>query len=60
LHFPRLDIVKGVVYDILGREVRTLLNGEMNSGNHEVIMFDAKGINFRYLCFQASSRTKQQ
>ena len=35
--------VKGVVYDILGREVKTLLNGEMNPGNHEV-KFDAKGI----------------
>jgi hypothetical protein len=31
-----------VVYDILGREVTTLLNGEMNSGNHEV-KFDAMG-----------------
>ena len=40
---PEAGYVKGVVYDILGREVTTLLNGEMNSGNHE-IMFDAKGI----------------
>jgi hypothetical protein len=35
--------VKGVVYDILGREVKTLLNGEMNPGNHQV-KFDAAGI----------------
>ncbi len=35
--------VKGVVYDILGREVKTLLNGEMNPGNHRV-KFDAAGI----------------
>ena len=32
-----------MVYDILGREVRTLLNGDMSAGNHEV-KFDAKGI----------------
>ncbi|MBK7868290.1 MAG: T9SS type A sorting domain-containing protein [Ignavibacteriales bacterium] len=40
---PEAGFVKGVVYDILGREVRTLINGEMNPGNHEV-KFDAKGI----------------
>jgi photosystem II stability/assembly factor-like uncharacterized protein len=39
---PEAGFVKGVVYDILGREVKTLLNGEMNSGNHEV-KFDAMG-----------------
>jgi hypothetical protein len=39
---PEARFVKGVVYDILGREVKTLLNGEMNSGNHEV-KFDAMG-----------------
>jgi photosystem II stability/assembly factor-like uncharacterized protein len=40
---PETGFVKGVVYDILGREVATLLNGEMNSGSHEV-KFEAKGI----------------
>jgi hypothetical protein len=40
---PETGFVKGVVYDILGREVTTLLNGEMNPGNHQV-KFDAKGI----------------
>jgi hypothetical protein len=40
---PETGYVKGVVYDILGREVTTLLNGEMNPGNHQV-KFDAKGI----------------
>ncbi|MBK7868286.1 MAG: T9SS type A sorting domain-containing protein [Ignavibacteriales bacterium] len=40
---PETGPVKGVVYDILGREVRTLLNGDMSAGNHEV-KFDAKGI----------------
>ena len=39
---PEAGFVKGVVYDILGREVTTLLNGEMNPGNHEV-KFDAMG-----------------
>jgi YD repeat-containing protein len=40
---PETGYVKGVVYDILGREVRTLLNGEMNPGNHEVKV-DAAGL----------------
>ncbi|MBK7266429.1 MAG: T9SS type A sorting domain-containing protein [Ignavibacteriales bacterium] len=40
---PEAGFVKGIVYDILGREVSTLLNGEMNPGNHE-IKFDAVGL----------------
>ncbi len=40
---PEAGFVKGMVYDILGREVRTLINGEMNPGNHEV-KFDAVGL----------------
>jgi hypothetical protein len=40
---PVAGYVKGVVYDILGREVATLINGEMPAGYHE-IKFDSKGI----------------
>jgi hypothetical protein len=40
---PETGYVKGVVYDILGREVTTLLNGDMNSGNHEV-KYEANGL----------------
>ena len=40
---PEAGFVKGIVYDILGREVRTLINREMNPGNHEV-KFDAVGL----------------
>ena len=40
---PEAGFVKGVVYDILGREVTTLLNGDMPAGNHQV-KFDAKGV----------------
>jgi hypothetical protein len=55
---PEAGYVKGVVYDILGREVVTLLKGEMNSaGNHQV-KFDADGVCLGGLCFQASSGTK--
>ena len=40
---PEAGYVKGVVYDILGREVTTLLKSDMPAGNHQV-KFDAKGI----------------
>ena len=40
---PEAGYVKGVVYDILGREVATLLKGDMPTGNHQV-KFNAKGI----------------
>ncbi len=46
--------VKGVVYDILGREVKTLLNREMNSGNHEV-KFDAVGLSSGIYFFRLES-----
>ena len=40
---PEAGFVTGVVYDILGREVATLLKSDMTAGNHQV-KFDAKGI----------------
>ena len=39
---PVAGYAKGVVYDILGREVATLLKSDMPAGNHEV-KFDATG-----------------
>ena len=33
---PVAGYTKGVVYDVLGKEVTTLLNGDMSAGNHEV------------------------
>jgi len=33
---PVAGYTKGVVYDVLGKEVATLLNGDMSAGNHEV------------------------
>ena len=33
---PAAGYSKGVVYDVLGNEVTTLLNGDMSAGNHEV------------------------
>lgn len=40
---PAAGYAKGVVYDILGREVATLLNGEVPAGEHE-LKFDATGL----------------
>ncbi len=40
---PEGGFVKGVVYDILGREVATLLKSDMPAGNHQV-NFDATGV----------------
>ncbi len=40
---PVSGFVKGVVYDILGREVATLINGEKSAGSHE-IKFNAAGL----------------
>lgn len=31
---PQSGYVKGVVYDIIGREIATLIDGEMTAGNH--------------------------
>lgn len=45
IHFdlPVTGFVKGVVYDILGREVVTLLNDEMSAGSHQM-GFNAVGL----------------
>jgi len=40
---PVSGFVKGVVYDILGREVATLINGETTAGTHE-LKFNASGL----------------
>ncbi len=40
---PSSGHARGVVYDILGREVATLLNTEMPAGEHQ-LKFDAKGL----------------
>jgi len=34
---PRQELVTLKVYDILGREVKTLVNGQMQAGNHSII-----------------------
>jgi len=51
-----------VVYDILGREITTLVNAQQNPGNYEVI-FDAKdlgsGIYFYKLNAGSFSNTKE-
>ncbi len=51
---PEAGFVKGIVYDILGREVRTLINREMNPGNHEV-KFDAIGLSSGVYFFRLES-----
>lgn len=51
---PEPGYVKGVVYDILGREVATLLSGEMNPGNHQV-KFEAKGLASGIYVFRLAS-----
>jgi hypothetical protein len=40
---PQCSHVKLKVIDILGREVATLVNGEVHAGEHAVV-FDAKGL----------------
>ncbi len=42
-HMPQLSPVKLVVYDMLGREVRTLVDETLPAGQHEVA-FDATGL----------------
>jgi len=42
-NIPKASFVKITVYDILGREVRVLVNEEKNPGQYEVI-FDGKGL----------------
>ncbi|RPI14079.1 MAG: T9SS C-terminal target domain-containing protein [Ignavibacteriae bacterium] len=39
---PKQSIVKMVIFDVFGKEVQTLVNGNLNAGNHEV-MWDASG-----------------
>ncbi|MBK7868293.1 MAG: T9SS type A sorting domain-containing protein [Ignavibacteriales bacterium] len=51
---PESGFVKGVVYDILGREVTILLNGEMDPGNHEV-KFDAVALSSGVYIFRLES-----
>jgi len=41
---PEAGLVTLKVYDVLGREVATLINKELNAGRHE-LTFDASGIN---------------
>jgi photosystem II stability/assembly factor-like uncharacterized protein len=41
---PANNFVKLVVYDITGREVQTLVNGQLRSGTYEVT-FDGSGLN---------------
>jgi hypothetical protein len=40
---PVAGFAKGVVYDILGREVSTLLDGETPAGQHQ-LKFNAEGL----------------
>jgi hypothetical protein len=40
---PEKAFVKLVVYDVLGKEIKTLVNRQMNAGTHEV-KFNAEGI----------------
>jgi hypothetical protein len=59
---PRSEVVKLVVYDILGREVRTLVNEMKTSGTYEVT-FDASmlssGVYFYKLETPSFSETKR-
>jgi len=40
---PKREHVTLKVFDVLGREVATLINGELNPGEHSVV-FNAKGL----------------
>jgi hypothetical protein len=51
---PAAGYTKGVVYDVLGKEVTTLLNGDMSAGNHEV-RFNANGISSGVYFFRLES-----
>jgi hypothetical protein len=46
-------------FDILGREVATLVNGELNSGEHQVV-FDAKGLASGVYFYRLSTPTFSQ
>jgi hypothetical protein len=56
---PVAGYVKGVVYDILGKEVATLLNGELPAGNHEV-KFDGKGLTSGVYIFRITTGGKSR
>lgn len=63
IHFslPHREHITLKVFDILGREVVTLVNGELNAGSHSVV-FDAKdlpsGVYFYRLTTLTFSQTK--
>ena len=40
---PEASYVRLAVYDVLGREVKTLVDGQLDTGNHQV-RFDAAGL----------------
>lgn len=40
---PKTEFVKLIIYDILGRKITTLVNGEIIAGNYKVL-FDASGL----------------
>jgi len=42
-YIPKTSYVKIIVYDVLGREVRTLINEEKQAGKYEVV-FDGAGL----------------
>jgi hypothetical protein len=51
---PVAGYTKGVVYDVLGKEVTTLLNGDMSAGNHE-IKFNANDLSSGVYFFRLES-----
>ena len=51
---PVAGYTKGVVYDVLGKEVTTLLNGDMSAGNHEV-RFNANDLSSGVYFFRLES-----
>lgn len=47
---PRRSRVKIAVYDVTGREVVTLVDGEVDPGNHEVLLHSGKLAGGIYFC----------
>lgn len=56
---PKAGFVKITVYDILGREVRVLVNGEKNADHYE-ILFDAKSLSSGIYCYTIRTRDYTQ
>jgi hypothetical protein len=60
-HVPRIVFVTLKIYDVLGREVKTLVHGQQNAGNHSIV-FDAStltsGIYFYRLLAGTFAETK--